>query len=135
MIRRATVDDVPDINKWVARDAGKEVDFLDFLANNLNICLLSGDGGALFVWRGPRVYEVHVFFEQRGREVLKVSHEMLQYMRDQFDAQLFWAAIPTESRHVIMFTRLMGWQFEGTVDTTNGPCELYSQGTSPCRQQ
>jgi hypothetical protein len=47
----------------------------------MNVCLLEGEGGALFVWRGPQIYEVHVFFEQRGREVLDLSHRMLEAMR------------------------------------------------------
>jgi hypothetical protein len=58
--------------------------------------LIEGEGGALFVWRGPGIYEVHVFFEQRGKDVLALSHRMLDWMRVNQDAKRFWAAIPDE---------------------------------------
>jgi hypothetical protein len=123
-MRRATVDDAERINDWVWRDSGIRPDFTAFLSDRNNVCLIEGEGGALFVWRGPAIYEVHVFFEQRGREVLKLSREMLAFMRDN-GARLFWAAVPTESRHVIMFTRLMGWKSQGFGDFPQGRCELF----------
>lgn len=124
MIHRAAMCDVADINRWVERDCGQPVDFTDFISNPLNVGLLDGDGGALFAWRGPGIYEVHVFFEQRGREVLDLSHRMLAMMRDH-GAKLFWAAIPEESRHVRMFTRLMGWKSQGFSEQPHGRCELF----------
>lgn len=124
MIRRATLDDVEQINDWVWRDSGKRPDFTDFIADRMNVCLLSGEGGALFVWRGPGIFEVHVFFEQRGKEVIRLSREMLDWMRDH-GAKLFWAAVPVESRRVVMFTRLMGWRSRGTEHLSHGVCELF----------
>jgi hypothetical protein len=59
----------------------------------MNVFLACGEGGAMFVWRGPGIYEVHVMFEQRGREVLKLSREMLAWMRENMGAKLFWAAV------------------------------------------
>jgi hypothetical protein len=124
VIRRATLDDVEQINDWVWRDSGKRPDFTDFIADRMNVCLLSGNGGALFVWRGPGIYEVHVFFEQRGKEVIRLSREMLDWMRDH-GAKLFWAAVPVESRRVVMFTRLMGWKSQGVETLAHGRCELF----------
>lgn len=113
MIRRASVEDAEKVNEWFWRDSGKRGDFTDFLSDRMNIFLACGEGGAMFVWRGPGIYEVHVMFEQRGKEVLKLSREMLSIMREKHGAKLFWAAVPVESRHVIMFTRLMGWKSQG----------------------
>lgn len=124
MIRRAAMCDIAAINGWVKRD-GAEADFTELLSNPMNVALLCGEGGALFVWRGPGIYEAHVFFEQRGREVLKLSHAMLDMMRDH-GATMFWAAVPVESRHVIMFTRLMGWKSHGVRDFPHGYCEVFS---------
>lgn len=123
-VRRAALCDVPDINKWIERDSGEEVDFTELLSNPLNVCLLSGEGGAIFAWRGPGIFEVHVFFEQRGREVLEISRRMLAMMQEH-GAKTFWAAIPVESRHVLMFTRLMGWKSQGTALLPHGACELF----------
>jgi hypothetical protein len=49
---------------------------------------------------------------------------MLDIMRKN-GAELFWAAVPIESRHVIMFTRLMGWKSKGIADLAHGTCELF----------
>jgi hypothetical protein len=126
-VRRATLEDVQQINDWVWRDSGFRPDFTHFLSDRMNVALIEGEGGALFVWRGPGIYEVHVFFEQRGKEVLKLSREMLSVMRDEHGAELFWAAVPVESRHVIMFTRLMGWKSKGVQNLPIlGWCELFT---------
>jgi hypothetical protein len=125
MIRRATLDDVEQVNRWIGRDF-PGVDFTEILSNEMNVCLAAGEGGAFFMWRGPRIYEVHVFFEQRGREVIRISHEMLRIMRADYGARMFWAAVPVESRKVLMFTRLMGWKSNGCADFPHGLCEIFS---------
>lgn len=125
-MRRASLDDVEQINDWVWRDSGIRPDFTQFMSDRNNVCLIEGEGGALFVWRGPGIYEVHVFFEQRGREVIQLSHQMLDWMREQ-GARLFWAAVPVakESRHVRLFTRMMGWKPAGFSEQPHGRCELF----------
>lgn len=125
MIRRASAADIPDINKWVERDSGVAVDLTEILSNPMNVALLCGEGGALSVWRGPGIFEVHVFFEQRGREVMRLSREMLAMMR-LHGAEMFWAAVPVESRKVVMFTRLMGWKSHGVRPFPHGVCEIFS---------
>ena len=124
-MRRATVADTDRINEWVWRDSGKRGDMGPFLADRMNVFLVEGEGGAIFVWRGPGIYEVHVFFEQRGKEVLRLSRKMLDWMRERVGARIFWAAVPVESRHVIMFTRLMGWKSQGVELLSHGYCELF----------
>lgn len=126
MIRRLFADEAGKVNEWVRRDSGKQVDFTQFLSDPMNICLVCGEGGAIFVWRGPGIYEVHVFFEQRGREVIRISHRMLDVMRKKYGGHLFWAAVPIEARHVIMFTRLMGWKSQGVAELSHGFCELFT---------
>lgn len=101
------------MSRWQARDFGKPEDFTGFL-NHGGICLIEGEGGALFFPAGPGTYEVHVFFEQRGKAVLELSHRMLDYMRRSRGAHRFVACIPyddsKQSRRIRMFTRLMGWK-------------------------
>ena len=127
MIRRASVEDAEQINEWFWRDFGHRNRAIEeYLADRMNVCLLCGEGGALFVWRGPGIFEVHVFFEQRGRKVLRLSRLMLRRMRRKHGAKLFWAAVPVESRHVIMFTRLMGWKSQGVAELSHGYCELFT---------
>jgi hypothetical protein len=123
-MRRASIEDVEQINDWVWRDSGIRPDFTQFLADRHNVCLVEGEGGMIFVWRGPGIYEVHVFFEQRGKQALGVCRRMLEVMRGH-GGKLFWAAVPTASRHVIMFARLMGWKSQGFGDFPQGRCELF----------
>jgi hypothetical protein len=134
MIRRASIEDVEAINEWFWRDSGKRGDFSQFFDDQMSVCLIAGEGGAMFVWRGPGIFEVHVFFEQRGKEVLRISREMLKIMREQHGGKLFWAAVPVESRHVIMFTRLMGWKSQGVACLSHGYCELFTGGINAHRQ-
>ncbi|MDB5584316.1 MAG: hypothetical protein JWR80_9492 [Bradyrhizobium sp.] len=127
---RASVEDAERINDWVWRDSGVKPDFTQFLSDRMNVALLEGEGGALFVWRGPAIYEVHVFFEQRGKEVIRLSRAMLRHMRSEYGATLFWAAVPYDetklSRKVRLFTRLMGWKSQGHADLSHGRCELFT---------
>ena len=95
----------------------------------MSVILIEGEGGAMFVWRGPGIYEVHVFFSQKGREVLDLSHRMLDHMRKEHGAKLFWAAVPwntgKQSRKVRLFTRLMGWESQGRANLAHALCELF----------
>lgn len=127
MIRRLFADEAERVESWLMRDEGKESDFTPFLSNPLNVCLAAGDGGAFFIWHGPGVYEVHVAFEQRGKEVIEISHKMLAWMRENMGGTMFWAGVPVEKRHVIIFTRKMGWKSRGlAVLPHSGWCELFT---------
>jgi hypothetical protein len=125
VIRRLFADEADKVNEWFWRDSGKRGNFEPFLAQTMNVCLAKDDGFAMFVWRGPGIYEVHVGFTQRGKEVLRLAREMLDLMRKEHGAELFWAAVPIESRHVIIFTRLMGWKSKGFSEQPQGRCELF----------
>jgi hypothetical protein len=118
------VTDPAEAERWLKRD-GTEADFSGFFANPRNVCLAEGDGGAFFLLRAPGLYEVHVAFEQRGKDVIALSHRMLDYMRKR-GATRFMAAVPVESRKVIMFTRLMGWKSHGFDDLPHGRCEIFT---------
>ena len=120
--RRATLADIEAVNEW------GQGDYSAFLADPLNVYLISGNGGALFAWRAPDVFEVHVVLEQRGKAAFAVMHEMLDYMRTNCGARLFWTAIPPASRHVIMFARRMGWKSRGLAKFAHGICEIFVEG-------
>jgi hypothetical protein len=121
------------VNRLVGRDF-EGADFTEVLAEPMHVCLTEDDSGAIFMWRGPGVYEVHVFFSVRGREAIRLGHRMLNRMREEFDALLFWALVPVESRNVIMFTRLMGWKHLGQRQTRHGLNELFALENGLCLQ-
>jgi hypothetical protein len=126
VIRRASYEDAELVEDCIWRDFAKRNGAMaQFLADRMNVCLLSGDGGALFVWRGPGIYETHCFFEQRGSEVREISREMLRIMREDFGARLIWAAIPDGSRKVKIYVRWLGFRSAGHQNLAHGPCELF----------
>ena len=133
MIRRATLADREQVEGWIERDF-HAVDYSQVLANEMNVCLVSGEGGSIFVWRGPGIYEVHCFFEQRGMEVREISAAMLGLMARDHGAKLVWAAIPDESRNVKTYVRWLGFKSVGNAVFPHGPCELFIWENSPCLQ-
>jgi hypothetical protein len=134
-IHRLTIRDVAQVNEWLERDSGFPVDFTETLSNELNICLACGEGGAIFVWRGPGIYEVHCFFEQRGAEVLDIARATLNLLWAEYGAKIVWAAIPLESRKVRLFARWTGFKSFGSICLPHGACELFQLEQPPCRQQ
>lgn len=134
-IWRATLDDVAQVNAWNERDIGHPVDFSEFLSNPQNVCLICGEGGALFAWRGPHIYEVHCFFAQRGKEVRDISAAILRIMADFYGANLVWAAIPDESRKVKTYVRWLGFRSIEHAVLPHGPCEVFTWEPDTCRQQ
>ena len=130
-MREASLADLEAISGWIERDSGSsnEAGVQAILHDPMSVVLIEGDGGALFVWRGPGIFEVHVMFAQRGREVLDLSHRMLAHMREHHGATTFWAVVPwdtsKQSRKVRLFTRLMGWKSKGRANLANGLCELF----------
>lgn len=123
-MRRET--SVERVNSWLTRDFGGG-DFTEFMSNPLNFILAEGEGGVVFAWRGPGIYEVHVMLEQRGVEAFRVVRKAL----DQVEARLFWTAVPVTDRKVIMFARRMGWKPEGFADLPHGRCQIFTE--EPCR--
>ena len=133
MIWRATLDHVGQVNSWLKRD-GTDADFSEVLAWDRNVCLCVGEGGAIFVWRGPGIYEVHCFFEQRGKEVRDISNSILAMMARDYGAKLVWAAIPDESRKVKTYVRWLGFKSVDHAVFPHAPCEIFIWESDQCLQ-
>lgn len=125
--------DVALVNRLVARDF-EGADFSEVLAEPLHVCLIEGESGALFMWRGPGIYEVHLFFAVRGREALNLIERMFAILRQTYGAQLFWALVPVESLKVKMFASLLGWASLGVKETRHGEQELLVSERNLCLQ-
>lgn len=110
-------------------------DFAAFLAEPLHVALIEGESVAVFAWRGPGIYEVHVNFTVRGRQAVDLMARMIAAMRFSHDARLFWAMIPQEDRKTRIFARLCGWKSLGPRQDSFGPKELFVSEICPCLQQ
>jgi len=126
--------DVDEVNVLLQR-YWPEADFAEALANPLNVCLLEGESGAVFAWRGPGIYEIHLFYAVRGREALNLFDSMLGIIRSAHGGRFFWALIPVEDRKTRMFARLTGFTPSGTMETQHGPNELFVSENVECLQQ
>lgn len=115
----------------VERLAG--VDLTDFLAEPMHVCLVDDGSVAFFAWRGPGIFELHVWFAVKGRKALDLLAAMLDLMQREHDAHLFWAMIPLENRPTRLFARLMGWKSLGDREDRFGPKELFVSETCQCR--
>jgi hypothetical protein len=133
LIHRLGRGDAAEANALAERDF-PGIDLTEFLANPLNVCLTCGDSGTLFAWRGPGIYEAHVFYSVRGREALKIAEQVLRHMREHHQAWLFWALVPAANRATRMFARLVGWHSLGLRETADGTNELFCSEMAPCLQ-
>lgn len=127
MIRRTyspvivnTYLNAPEIRPTIGGDDG-ELDATALLSDRRNVCLISEDGGMMFAWRGPDVFEVHCFFLARGKLAIDAAKAMLAKM----EGALLWAPAPEMRRDVRWFARQVGFSSHGLMDTPEGRCELF----------
>jgi hypothetical protein len=139
-VKLATLDDVPVVadllNDPVIRPSiGGEGDLdpTGLIADRRNKWLFDERGGAVFVWRGPGIFEGHSFFRVRGREALYLGKAMLGVMFDNYEARMIWGATPLSNRPARWFNRQLGFQSLGEIETPSGRCELFSLETNPCQ--
>jgi hypothetical protein len=131
-MREASLADLEAICVWIERDSGScnEAAIRAVLHDPLSTVLIEDEGGALFVWKGPGVFEVHLALCQRGRDAIDTLSAMFAHMRRYRGARFMWAAVPwdgsRQSRKVRLFARTMGWKSEGRAMTASGFCELFS---------
>lgn len=141
MIRRAALPDLDNIIGWIQRDfpdtdpEALRAGYTEALENRMNVCICAGEGAAIFLWRGPGIFEVHCFFEQRGKVVREISNAILEMMAKNHGARLVWAAIPDESRKVKVYVRWLGFKSVGIEAFPHGLCETFTWEPEVCRQQ
>jgi len=104
-----------------------EGDFTELLSEPLHVCLIDGESGAMFAWRGPGVYEAHIFFKAKGKEALDLARAMLEKMSSEYGAKMFWTMI-SDNRKAKLFLRSLGWRSLGMKETRHGPSELLVRG-------
>lgn len=126
MIRRTF--DIVEVNELIndpeARKAPSgPLDATTLLLDRRNICLMGEGGGAMFAWRGPRIFEGHTFFRARGAEAIELGTQIMGTIRA--DADVVWGLTPEELRHVRWFNRKLGFVSEGIIETPEGRCELF----------
>ena len=113
--------DAEEVNQFL--NSGEDASIL--LKDHRNICLLSEQGGAMFAWRGPRIFEGHTFFKARGRDAIFLGNSILNEMAE--FADLIWGATPIHLKHVRWFNRKIGFLSLGEIETPEGLHELFEK--------
>jgi len=108
-------------------------DYLDvtpLIENPRNVFLMGEQGGAMFIWSAPGVYDAHDYFlpEGRGKWAMAASFAMLGIMFDAYGAEMIWAQTPIENRACRLFNRILGFKSGGTESAIlipgHPPCEV-----------
>ncbi len=87
----------------------QHLDFSAWVDDPRNIVLTSNGFGALFVFRGPGIYECHIMASKnaRGSSSFKVGREMLNQVKAQ-GGKLVWGQPSVYNRAAICYIRRMG---------------------------
>lgn len=96
----------------------------EFLSNDRNTILEDSGDVAIFQYIRPGVYQGHYFFESRGKKALERARGFLKEFWKK-DVDVIEGLTPTFCRGAQIFSRLLGFQSFGIVETPNGECELF----------
>lgn len=100
-------------------------DAKEWLADEKNIAIQSGDDINLFEYIDNGVYEGHFFYVSRGRDALNTATEVLDYFLDNYDVQVIRGLTPLHKKGARWLARKIGFKSYGEVETAHGPCELF----------
>jgi len=86
-----------------------DLDFTPWVEDPRNAILIDGGFCAMFVWRGPGIYECHLMVrkEDRGASAVRIGREMLEFMKAQ-GAKIVWGQPSIYNRAAICYIRRMG---------------------------
>jgi hypothetical protein len=102
-----------------------ELDATALVEDRRNVFLSAPGGGMAFIWRGPGIYEGHTHFLCRGGEALHLAKCMIGRLWTDFPVRMVWGLTPVHLRNARWFTRKLGFQSHGVMETPEGPCELF----------
>lgn len=96
-----------------------------WLATEGNVPIVVGADIALFDDEGDDIFQMHVLFVSRGRAAVASAKEAIRRMFVEHKADLIFGLVPAFRRDVKLLARWAGMKFRETIDTVNGPCELF----------
>ncbi len=130
MIREATPEDIPELNKILNAPGVIEGATMDTCAHMDagvvldmgGVVLTNGVGGFLLIPTEPEEYEAHMFFlpEGRGKHAIKAAKEGLGIMFDKYKARKITARIPLSNIASRRLTKQIGFNSVGTGPSDYG---------------
>ena len=119
-----------DVRKLMFLGAAYPPQHLDFSAwvdDPRNHALTCDGFAAIFVFRGPGIYECHIMARQssRGKEAIRIGRDMLAYMKEQ-GAEMVWGQPSIYNKAAIWYIRAMGLVAKGAgTDTVAGEVQYF----------
>lgn len=104
-------------------------DFVDeWIRNEDNIAITDGKGNfGLFAFQYKGVYVGHYLFaEARGKAAYELAEDILRKMYEG-PAKTVVGFTPKTNRPAAIMSRRLGFKSYDTVDTYQGPCDLFIQ--------
>ena len=86
--------------------------------------LLHGENLMVFEKVSSGVYTGHYFFEVKGRAALETAQILVTRAFNSF-AEVIQGVTPDKEKGAKWLTRQLGAKSYGTIQTINGPCELF----------
>jgi hypothetical protein len=97
----------------------------DWVGSDKNYALIDDhDNIGLMDYSRPYVYEVHIYFTDRGAEALARLKAMRDWVFENTDAVLLVGKTPVLEKGAWLLTRLAGFKRIGLIDTTWGPMHM-----------
>lgn len=98
-----------------------------WLSNDKNIAISDNKGNVvLFEDELPGVVQGHYFFgSARGKEAVKLSHDVLELVFDKYDIHTVFALPLDDNKPAKWMCRRVGFKSYGTVKTPVGLCEKF----------
>lgn len=103
-----------------------DFDAHDWFKDRNNIAFTDGEGSfGLFEFEQPGIYTPHVFFQIKGHAALVLGSAMLYNLFENYPVEILRGLTPVEKIAARWFSRKLGFESFGEVETIAGHCELF----------
>ena len=92
------------------------------------------DGGFVFEWRGPGIWEAHMMFlpAARGRKAITDGRAIIHEMFTLWEARTIWGQIPLSNRGAHLYCHQIGAEFVGLGNShLVGPVRYFRNDAEP----
>lgn len=94
----------------------------DWVGSELNYAIVDNHGNiSLLDYVTPRIYEVHIYYEDKGREAFDRARAMLDWIFAETPALMLVGKTPVLHKAAWFFARKLGFKRTAVIDTAFGP--------------
>jgi hypothetical protein len=105
--------------------ANTDIDHRMWLLDRRNIMFHENGNVGLATFEYPGVYNIHWFFEDRGRAAIKMAHRMMDKFFQDYGAEAIRGLTPMDNKAARWLARQVGLTSYGTIECITGTHELF----------